>query len=126
MNEQYQFASLEDFESYLKLSRKLQFAKAYWYVVVSVPLVLAIFIGVRFFNNSENHIGNMLIAVSLCWGFLVCVYGLVLLGRFLMFRCPRCGWRFGLGESCGSCTLPRRRLISPWVDPTQAEPTKSR
>jgi hypothetical protein len=81
----------------------------YWYVSVAVPLVGGIVILLRFFPDSTRTVQNIVFGLIFAWIFLVITYSMTVLLRFLLIRCPRCGWRFGPADFCGSCSLPRSR-----------------
>jgi len=59
--------------------------------------------------RSVRHDRLWITAVYAClaWAEIVCFYALITLVQWFLFRCPRCGWRFGHGAKCSSCGLPR-------------------
>jgi hypothetical protein len=76
-----------------------------WYRPTALaPFVIVIVISFKFFPDSNPPIIVALGFVSALWAFGVAAYAFRLLWRF---DCPNCGERFGLGEKCRSCRLPR-------------------
>jgi hypothetical protein len=104
-----QIACLSDWEEYARLDSKRRFLQRWWHALALGPFVavLAIFHRVLYGPyHPWNHIDSVLMA-SLLWAGLVAVYCFTVFTRILLIKCPRCGWRFGLGTRCGSCDLPR-------------------
>lgn len=109
MNQQTtQWRCLDESEPFKRLNRQMQVLRKYWYAIAIAPFAMIVFVGLRFFGDSPSPFWNIPIAVSLAWGLFVVRYGLILTVRTLSIRCPRCGWRFGLSDQCGSCSFPRR------------------
>jgi hypothetical protein len=106
-----QIRSLEDWDYYVRLNRRVTHLKKYWQWLAMGPFAVVLFIGLKFFGSSVNKTVNqmfdVLLMISLAWAMLVAGYGLTNLARWFAVRCPRCGWRFGLRNQCGSCGLPR-------------------
>jgi hypothetical protein len=106
-----QLRSLEEWDYYARLNRQVTSLKKYWYWLTIGPFAAVLFSGLKFFGSSVNKTVNqtfdVLVMMSLAWAMLVGGYGLNSLARWFALRCPRCGWRFGLGNQCGSCGLPR-------------------
>lgn len=90
----------------------------YQYSLALIPLFLAIVFGLgvlpRVIPDTAFWavVAETLIVGSLVWGGIVIFSALFVYLRWFLYRCPRCGWRFGPGDCCGSCDLPRRRDIS--------------
>jgi hypothetical protein len=98
---------LDEWEKYARLDRKRLFLQRYWYVVAMAPFACVLLIVLRFFPNSSGHFWDTLIFTSLGWALFVAIYAIGVITRFPFIRCPRCDWRFGPGDWCGSCSLPR-------------------
>ena len=97
-----QVRSLEDYEKYRNLlGRKKTFGR-YWYLVALGPFVLGLLLARALFENSI-----VFIIVTLSWAMCVAVYGLILNGQFLGFKCPQCSQGFGRGAECFNCGFPR-------------------
>ena len=99
--------SLDAWEKYVRLNEKSQFLRKYWYLTASGPFALAVFLIMRFYPHSTNKLWDVLVVASLAWGVLVAGYSMSIIVSLLFIRCPRCSWRFGLGDWCNSCGLPR-------------------
>jgi hypothetical protein len=103
-------ACLDDSGPYRELNRQNKFFKRYWHVMALGPFTVTVFIEIRFFGDSTSRLAEIPVFVSVAWAMLVAVYGLILTTRVLSIRCPRCKWRFGLGDKCSSCDLPRHAV----------------
>jgi hypothetical protein len=99
---------LHESEPFARLNRQLTFLRKYWYAIAIAPFAVTIFVLLRFYGTSTNRLLDVPIGVALGWAFLVVIYSLVVTVRVLFVRCPKCGWRFGGGEKCGSCGFPRQ------------------
>src|SRR6266404_1151863 len=106
---------LEDSESYAALDKKNLFVRKWGRGLAFGPFVVALIVDLGVLPRvvPDTHFweefGYAVIWVSLACTGTVIIYCLSVLLRWLFFRCPRCGWRFGLGDRCGSCSLPRSR-----------------
>jgi hypothetical protein len=85
----------------------MKFVRQYWYGAAIAPFGLVLFLGLRYFPNSTSRFLDIPLGLSFAWAMFVAIYCLMLTARALLIRCPRCGWRFGLGNQCGSCGLPK-------------------
>lgn len=109
---------LADSENYKRLDDRRRFFVRYQYSLALIPLFLAIVFGLgvlpRVIPDTAFWavVAETLIVGSLVWGGIVIFSALFVYLRWFLYRCPRCGWRFGPGDCCGSCDLPRRRDIS--------------
>ena len=101
--------SLEDWNSYVRLNAKRVFLRRYWYALAIGPFVVVILVFHRVLYQPSYawNYGYTVMVAALGWALLVAAYSGVLFTRYLLIRCPRCNWRFGLGDRCGSCGLPR-------------------
>jgi hypothetical protein len=98
-------ASLDVVVAFVSLkTRKVYLQRSYRWMAL-VPFAVVLFLGLRFFPNSKAAV-PFVFAVLLWAGFVI-AYSFFLLIRCWRYPCPRCGWRFGAGETCGSCSLPR-------------------
>jgi hypothetical protein len=97
---------LDDVPDLARLAARQQFFLKWYQAVGLVPLGLFVFIVFRFFPNSNSSALDALVGASLIWPLLVVIYTAYL---WLTLQCPACKNRFGLGENCRSCNLPRHR-----------------
>lgn len=106
---------LADSENYKRLDKRRRFFVQYQYSLATVPFALALLIGLGVLPHivPENAfwagVAETLIVGSLVWSGIIILFALSVYLRWFLYRCPRCGWRFGLGDRCGSCSLPRSR-----------------
>ncbi len=104
---------LADVPKYKSLERRRRFLLQYWYALATVPFFLSIVIGVGVFPRLVpdtafwEKVAIALIYCALGWSFVVIFYFSFVFVRWCLVRCPKCGWRFGIGDQCGSCGLPR-------------------
>jgi hypothetical protein len=114
-NESTGFVCLADSQKYKTLDDRRRVLLKYWYALATVPFFLSIVIGVGVFPRLMPDtafwagVAEILIFGALGWSFIVIFYALFVYVCWFLVRCPRCGWRFGLGDRCGSCDLPRTR-----------------
>src|ERR1700722_6655144 len=107
-----QWRCLDESEPFARLGRQMQFLRKYWHVIAIAPFAITIFVLLRFFGNSTNRLLDIPIYLTLGWAGFVVVYSLIISLRTSFIHCPRCGWRFGGGEQCGSCSFPRHAVSS--------------
>jgi hypothetical protein len=100
---------LEDWDYYSRLNQRRMIVTRYWYVSAVVPFFLGIGFLLRLCANSSQTAQNAVVGILFAWIFIVIVYSASVFSRFLFIRCPRCGWRFGPGDVCSSCGLPRNK-----------------
>jgi hypothetical protein len=100
---------LDDFPAVARLAERQQFLIKWYYGVGIAPFFLVVVIGLRFFHDSVSRIFDALVFISLAWAMAVAGYTFYLL---FWLKCPRCNWRFGSGEKCNTCKLPRHRDYS--------------
>lgn len=106
---------LSDEASYKRLDDKRRFLLKYYRALALGPFLLAVVLVLGVFPRILPDtafwasVGEALVSGALGFSGLVIVYGLTIFFRWFLIRCPRCGWRFGLGENCGSCGLPRSK-----------------
>jgi hypothetical protein len=98
---------LDEWPSYASFSKKKQFWQKYYRPLALGPFAVAIFVGIRFLDDSHYQLGVDLVFASLAWAGFVIFYSLSFMVRAISMKCPRCGWRYGMAEECGSCGLPR-------------------
>lgn len=109
------FVCLADSHIYRALDDKRRVLLKYWYALATVPFFLAIVISVGVFPRLVPDtafwagVAEALIFGALGWSFIVVFYALFVFTRWFLVRCPRCGWRFGPGDFCSSCGLPRSK-----------------
>jgi hypothetical protein len=101
-----EFKCLDDQPSRARIAARQQFYRKWGKVVALAPFVVALFVVQPFFSKSTSWIPDALLAASLVWGIVVVGYYFYLL---FAVKCPACGWRFGMGDKCMNCDLPRHR-----------------
>jgi hypothetical protein len=104
---------LDDVAPVARLAAHQQLLAKWYHAIALAPFAAVLFIDIKFFGYSDNRLWLVLIGATLVWAFAVAVYTFYL--TFLL-KCPRCGWRFGSGEKCGSCNLPRHRDVTSWAE----------
>jgi hypothetical protein len=92
---------LENYEAYRRVRGK-RANPGKWYLFALAPFVIGMAFGRKAFENSAPFV-----LLTLAWGVSVAIYGLALNFRFLAYRCPQCGERFGRGAECINCGFPR-------------------
>ena len=97
-------ACVDDVPAVARLAARQRFLMKWYKPVGLAPFVVALIIALGFFPNSNSPILVDLVFGSLIWTLAVVVYTVYL---WLGLRCPVCKNRFGLGENCRSCNLPR-------------------
>jgi hypothetical protein len=98
---------LEEWDKYARIVTKYRFWKRYYRVVALAPFAIIVFLVLRYFGESTSKVPVYIVGASLIWSLAVVFYALSLNVRSNFIRCPRCGLRFGLGDCCSSCGLPR-------------------
>lgn len=96
--------SLDEVPSAEKLVARQQFLSKWWHSIAIAPFACDIFLTLGFFANSTNRLFVILLEITLVWAMAVAAYAFYLL---VSVKCPRCGQRFGSGDSCRSCGLPK-------------------
>jgi hypothetical protein len=107
MTDSAQVACLEASEEYAALNRKSLFIKKYGHVMAIGPFFVVICVVFRWFSDSTSKFLLGLIFSTLFWAVAFACFAVIVFASLLFIRCPRCGWRFGLGDFCSSCGLPR-------------------
>jgi hypothetical protein len=100
--------SLDDTPRVARLAARQRLLQKWYRPVAIAPFVLVLFISLKFFGDSPaTPLWLATLLASLAWAILVAGYTLYL--TFFGLRCPNCGWRYGSGEKCNTCGLPRHR-----------------
>jgi hypothetical protein len=96
--------SADDFPNVARLLARQLFLQKWYKPVALAPFALMLFITLKFFPNANGVLFDILIFATLGWAIAVAGYAF-----YLMFgvKCPACDSRFGIGQSCRSCGLPR-------------------
>jgi hypothetical protein len=103
-----EITSLEDVPSAARIAHRQRFLQKWYRVLALAPFGVVVYITLRFFGDkAATPLLMAPIYASLIWAVGVAIYTLYL--TFFSFRCPVCGWRFGSGEKCSTCGLPRSR-----------------
>jgi hypothetical protein len=110
-----EIACMDDVPGVGRRAARQQFLAKWYRVFALAPFAAIIFIAFKFFPNSNSWTQVILVFVAIIWGLSVAGYAF-----YLMFavRCLVCKSRFGLGENCRSCGLPRHRDSRPAVEGT--------
>lgn len=101
-----QIKSLDDVPSVARRAARERFFIRRYHAVALAPFAVFIFISLKFFPDASA--GNFWmggLVATLVWA--IAVVGYAFYVTFWGFSCPVCGWRFGAGEKCSSCGLPR-------------------
>src|SRR5580693_3682979 len=98
--------SLDEVPAYARLDSRSAFVNRYYRVAPLGPFAVVLFVFLSFFPQSR--IGVTAVVATLLWSLGFLGYGLILFIQKFVIHCPRCRWRFGLGQVCNSCSLPRR------------------
>ncbi|GAC1431612.1 MAG: hypothetical protein NVSMB62_28610 [Acidobacteriaceae bacterium] len=69
-----------------------------------LPFIVFLLIDLKFFKDSNNWIVVSIGMLTVLWAGAVNFYSLYLR---ITVHCPKCGNRFGSGDKCASCSLPR-------------------
>jgi hypothetical protein len=96
--------SLDDLPEAAKLAERQRFLNRWYRPVALAPFVLAVILGVIVFPNSRSPLLLIYTFASLIWATFVAGYAFYLLTSL---HCPYCSSRFGLGDQCRACGLPR-------------------
>src|SRR5690349_18612260 len=98
-------SSLDDVPDIAKIANRQLFLNRWYRPVALAPFLVAVILGVGVFrDHSRNPILLAYTFATLLWAMLVAGYAFYLL---VSFRCPYCSSRYGLGENCRDCGLPR-------------------
>jgi hypothetical protein len=99
-------ASVDDVPMVARLLARQQFFRKWYKPVALAPFALMLFIILKFFPNANGGFGTAVVFATLGWALAVVGYSF-----YLMFavRCPACNSRYGIGQNCRSCNLPRHR-----------------
>ena len=108
-----QLTCLDDATGVAGRAARQEFLSKYYRPLVLLPFMVALFIGMKLFGENSG-VTIFLVCASLAWGMAVIGYHVYLL---VSVRCPVCGWRFGRGQKCGSCGLPRHHQCSDEFEP---------
>jgi hypothetical protein len=99
-----QIKCVDDVPEAARLADRQQFLNRWYRPVAMAPFAVFLFIDFKFFPNSNNWLVVGIGLATLVWAVGVAGYAFYLLTTF---KCPKCHERFGLGEVCKSCNLPR-------------------
>jgi hypothetical protein len=100
---------IDDIPTVARLAARQQFLNKWYRPLGLVPFSVLIFIDFIFLHGSNNGLLVALVFISLLCAGAVSGYAFYLL---FAVKCPVCKNRFGLGENCSSCNLPRHRTSS--------------
>jgi hypothetical protein len=96
--------SLDDLPRIAKLAERQRLLNKWYGPIAMAPFVVMIIFAVGIFPNSRNPFLYVLVFASLLWAMFIAGYAFYLL---FFFRCPSCERRYGLGDRCRTCGLPR-------------------
>lgn len=74
-------------------------------LIALTPFAVVLFIVLKLFSKSTNHLWNGLVFLTFFWVMIVAFYAFYAL--FWGVRCPSCASGYGVGGKCRSCGLPR-------------------
>jgi hypothetical protein len=100
---------LDDAPNVARLAARQQFLSKWSRVLALAPFAALVFVAFKFFpgtNSSNGWAQVLLVLAAVIWALAVAGYTVYI---YTAVRCPGCHSRFGLGEKCRSCGLPRHR-----------------
>jgi hypothetical protein len=95
---------LDDVPDAARRGQRQQFLNKWYRPAALAPFVIVLIIDFNFVRNPNNWIIVSFGLASLFWAVAIAGYAFYLL---VSLRCPKCNGRFGLGNNCRSCGLPR-------------------
>lgn len=98
---QHRLSCLDDEPDTARKAARQQFFLRWYIVLATVPFFATLAIQLRFFPQSQTPVA---IWASLVWAGAALAYTAVV---WLGLRCPCCEQRYGGGEKCLNCHLPR-------------------
>jgi len=101
---QSRLQSLDDIPDVARRAERQKFLNRWYKPVAIAPFFVLLVLDEFFFPQSRSPLLLAVAFLTLGWGGAVAAYALFLL---LSLRCPRCGARYGLGDKCKHCELPR-------------------
>jgi hypothetical protein len=105
--------SVDDVPSVSRLANRQLFLNKWYKLVAMAPFLVVLVVSLWFFPNSSSRFLAALAIATVLWAAGVACYAFYLI---FAVRCPRCHERFGLGENCKSCALPRHPDASAKID----------
>jgi hypothetical protein len=99
-----QIRSLDEVPNVARTASREAFIRQWYHALALAPVTVVVFISLKFFPDTPAVFMTLLYA-TLVWAMAVVAYAFYT--TFWGFHCPVCGWRFGIGENCSSCGLPR-------------------
>lgn len=102
---------IDDVPSAAHLAARQRFFKRWYRPIALAPFALIVFVAIKFFSNSTSKLIDALIFLSLAWALAVAAYTFYLV--FFSLKCPACASRFGIGDKCRTCGLPRHGDLDP-------------
>ena len=107
-----------------RLGNRQQFLLRWYQTIALAPLAILVLIGLRLFPDSGGRWADRIVLLTLSWPVVAgCAMYLVMWGGI---RCPVCEQRFGSGDQCRSCNLPRHHrtpFLLPDLTPAAVAPT---
>jgi hypothetical protein len=100
---------LDDVPNLASLAARQKFLSKWYAALATGPLGVFVPIEIVFDPKASSRKLAALILVSLIWAVVVISYTFYL---SLAIHCPACEHRYGSGETCRSCNLPRHRNSS--------------
>jgi hypothetical protein len=97
-------SSVDDFPNLARLASRQQFLNKWYKPVALAPFAVVLFVIFKFFPESNSGVLLAGVFASLIWAMFVAGYGFYLI---FGLKCPVCAARYGLGQKCRSCDLPR-------------------
>ncbi len=97
-------ACVDDVPALARLAARQRFFMRWYQALGLAPFAVVLIIVLGVFPNSSSPILEVLIFAALVWPLAVVIYTVYL---WMTLRCPACHNRFGMGDNCRSCKLPR-------------------
>ena len=105
---------LDDEPSRARIAAREQLLGRWGKAIALAPFVVVLVVVQTFFPKSTSWIPFAFVEASMGWGLFVIGYYFYLL---FTLKCPACGWKFGMGNKCMNCDLPRHRAETSGVLP---------
>jgi hypothetical protein len=96
--------SLDDDPTASCLAKRRELLDKWYKPTAMLPFIIFLIIDFSFFMHSTGWFLTSIGLATVLWAGGVNIYSLYLR---ITFRCPKCHNRFGSGENCLSCALPK-------------------
>lgn len=106
--------SLDQYPALSRRANRERFLSRRWAIrfAAFLPFILVL-LTTRVSLPVPRSLWDALFFASLLWAIVVFLYSLMLVFGLVGIRCPRCSGRYGAGDNCPRCGLPRHFAITP-------------